>query len=150
MSTEFNPYRAPQAAVDLPADQHEPAEIASKGRRFGTLVVDYLGYFAASFVIGIVMAALHLHLPRGSELFNFAFGMVVLVTYYLVFEGFWGRTPGKFVFGTVVVDMKGGKPAFATLLGRTLCRFIPFEPFSFFGAAGWHDKFSKTRVVRKR
>ena len=55
MSTEFNPYRAPQAALGLPTDRHEPGEVASKGRRFGTLVVDYVGYFAASFVIGIVL-----------------------------------------------------------------------------------------------
>lgn len=31
---------------------------------------------------------------------------------------------------------------------RTLCRLIPLEAFSFFGTEGWHDKFSKTEVVK--
>jgi len=37
----------------------------------------------------------------------------------------------------------GGK-----ILGRTLSRLIPFEPFSFFTypVLGWHDSISKTNV----
>jgi uncharacterized RDD family membrane protein YckC len=62
----------------------------------------------------------------------------------------WARTPGKWVFGTVVVNESGGKPSFGRVLKRTFSRFIPFEPFSFFGERGWHDSLSDTLVVRKR
>jgi hypothetical protein len=31
---------------------------------------------------------------------------------------------------------------------RTICRFIPFEAFSFFGQKGWHDSISGTNVVK--
>jgi len=36
-----------------------------------------------------------------------------------------------------------------SVLARTAIRCIPFEPFSFLGSdpEGWHDNWSKTRVV---
>jgi hypothetical protein len=44
------------------------------------------------------------------------------------------------------------RPPFGTMVLRSLCRLIPFEPFSFLGsdARGWHDSITKTRVVRKK
>ena len=47
-------------------------------------------------------------------------------------------------------DENGTKPRFGQVIGRTLCRFVPFEAFSFFGERGWHDKIPKTRVVMAR
>ena len=70
--------------------------------------------------------------------------------YYCFFEGIWGRTPGKFLIGTKVVDEEGDPPSFGQIVGRSACRLIPFEPFSFFGARGWHDSISHTYVVRTR
>ena len=69
--------------------------------------------------------------------------------YYVVLEYFLGRTPAKFLTQTRVVTIYGMKPNFMTIVGRTLCRLIPFEQFSFLGddPIGWHDKFSNTRVV---
>jgi uncharacterized RDD family membrane protein YckC len=60
-----------------------------------------------------------------------------------------GADAGKLLFGTFVVSASGAKPAFGQIVKRTLCRYIPFEPFSFFGETGWHDSISKTRVVRR-
>ncbi len=70
--------------------------------------------------------------------------------YYLIFELVTGRTPGKLLTNTKVVDLNGNKPDFKTVLIRSLSRAVPFEPFSFFGDTdkGWHDKWSKTRVVK--
>jgi hypothetical protein len=34
------------------------------------------------------------------------------------------------------------------VLIRTVCRFIPFEPFSALGKQPWHDLLSDTDVVR--
>ena len=70
--------------------------------------------------------------------------------YYVLFEALTGRTPAKYITGTRVVNMMGGKPSFGQILGRSAARFIPLEPFSFFGSSrrGWHDSLSHTRVVR--
>jgi uncharacterized RDD family membrane protein YckC len=78
---------------------------------------------------------------------NFLFGCFVILLYYAFFEGIWSRTPGKFLFGTVVISEDGGKPSMGQVFGRTLCRLIPFEPFSCLGKRGWHDSIPKTWVV---
>jgi uncharacterized RDD family membrane protein YckC len=151
MNTEFNPYSAPESAV---ADiDHRPRSLASKGQRFGTLVIDYLCFFVVSFLFDIVIIVLFG--PKGMQALkgvpNFLIGMLMMLAFYCFFEGVWARTPGKFMLGTAVVTAKGEKPGFSQVIGRTLCRFIPFDAFSFlWGEAGWHDSISKTQVVRVR
>ncbi|MEK7253493.1 MAG: RDD family protein [Bacteroidota bacterium] len=73
--------------------------------------------------------------------------------YYLVTETiFNGKTIGKFITKTVVVNMDGSPVAFPTVLGRSFARLIPFEAFSFLGASGrgWHDTLTKTMVVDEK
>ena len=155
MDQQDNPYRPPASPV---RDVGMAATFGPAGRwrRFGTLILDYGGYLALSFVVGIVIAlafgprsaataSLMRPLPR------YAIGCLVYLGYYLVFEGMWARTPGKWVFGTVVTDEGGSRPTFKQVLGRTACRFIPFEAFSFLTEGpGWHDRIPKTRVMRCR
>ena len=52
---------------------------------------------------------------------------------------------------TRVVTEDGQKPTAMNILGRTACRFIPFDAFSFLGskAVGWHDSISKTHVINE-
>ncbi len=77
--------------------------------------------------------------------------LIILIAYRLIyypfFETLFGATPAKFLTGTRVVDVNGEKPDFKKSLMRTLYRFVPFEPFSFFGKKGWHDEWSETQVV---
>lgn len=71
--------------------------------------------------------------------------------YYSLWEGLTGRTPGKFLTGTrVYVAYDATRPSWKTCILRTLCRNIPFEPFSFISArpAGWHDSLVNTVVAR--
>ena len=72
--------------------------------------------------------------------------------YYTLLEGLTGRSLGKLVTGTKVVDANGNPPGFARALLRSLCRFIPFEPFSFLGSdtRGWHDSMTRTWVIKSR
>jgi uncharacterized RDD family membrane protein YckC len=73
------------------------------------------------------------------------------ILYYLFMESVFGRTVGKLITGTKVIDLEGKRPSFLTLLGRSLARIVPFEPFSFLGNdRGWHDRWSDTRVVDMR
>lgn len=71
--------------------------------------------------------------------------------YYLLLEGLFKITIGKCITNTIVVNDSGERPSFITMAGRTLCRFIPFDAFSFLGAdsRGWHDSMSGTYVVKR-
>ncbi len=78
--------------------------------------------------------------------------------YYAFFESVFGATPAKFLSETRVLNADGSKPSVKTIALRTLCRFVPFEPFSFFvvndqydmPVKGWHDKWTKTVIVREQ
>jgi uncharacterized RDD family membrane protein YckC len=73
------------------------------------------------------------------------------ILYYVSYEFVLGATPSKFLTGTWVTDENGNSPKFLTILVRTLIRFVPFEAFSFFsGLNGWHDKWSKTYVLKEK
>jgi uncharacterized RDD family membrane protein YckC len=69
--------------------------------------------------------------------------------FYFILESTSQRTIGKLITQTKVVLENGEKPSLETIIIRSLCRIIPFEPFSFFGniPRGWHDTISKTYVV---
>jgi uncharacterized RDD family membrane protein YckC len=151
MSSEYNPYSAPASAVTDNVE-FKRLERATKGLRFGTLLIDYVFIWVFSFLVGIVTVLIFG--PAGAATLKtippFALGIVIVLFFYTFFEGIWGRTPGKFILGTVVVNAKGEKPSLKQIVGRTFCRMIPFEAFSFFGEEGWHDSIPNTRVVLKR
>jgi uncharacterized RDD family membrane protein YckC len=148
MERDPNPYSPPKSDVSASEDVRAIVP-ASRGRRFGTQVVDYVGYFLIALVLQVIVvivfgADAQVVRPGVS---SYVFNTLILLVYYIVFEGIWARTPGKFVFGTVVVSESGGKPSIGQVTGRTLCRMIPFEALSFFGARGWHDSIPGTYVV---
>ena len=68
------------------------------------------------------------------------------------FESLSGRTLGKLITGTIVVNENGKKPDFGTVFKRSLCRLIPFNAISFLfnPGLGWHDSISDTYVVNKK
>ncbi|WP_295338123.1 RDD family protein [Flavobacterium sp.] len=134
--------------------------IASNGKRFANVVIDYVARLGLTFVIGMIAAMIGV-LTGNEEILIFfqnitriqelTIGLVVLLVYYNIFEIFFGTTVGKLMTKTVVVDEYGEKPVANAILIRSLCRLIPFEFFSFFGTpcVGWHDSLSKTYVVNK-
>ena len=126
----------------------EELEAAGMGSRLLNYLFDLFGIGLLTFAIGTVMGLLGLEallLKQNSMLM----GIVIVTAYYTVLEGFTGRTLGKFITRTYVVTAEGLKPGFLTILGRTLCRFIPFEALTFlFSSVGFHDRLSHTRVVR--
>ena len=78
--------------------------------------------------------------------------LVIPVGYYVVCEYIWGRTIGKFVTGTLVVDLNGNKPTGGVVLLRSVLRFVLVDVLTFFSShpIGWHDFLSGTRVVYTR
>lgn len=150
MNQEANPYAPPASNVSGAASEPDrPIVPASKGRRFGTFVIDYVCFLLLSALAGVLIALVwgDEGLDAIEKLPDVVLGVVILSVYYIFFEGLWARTPGKFVFGTVVVNEQGGRPSIGQIIGRTFCRYIPFEAFSCFGERGWHDSIPKTLVV---
>jgi hypothetical protein len=67
--------------------------------------------------------------------------------YYMFYEALLSKTPAKYLTKTRVTLNDGTKPFFGTILKRTMCRFVPFDPFSFLWNARWHDSWSSTYVL---
>ena len=136
-------YRPPTSDIDL-ADAPLDLEPASRGRRFANLLIDYVGAIGTVFVVAFAWALLggDLSILEGdSTSRDWLLGIGAMLLYYLPLEAQFGITLGKLITGTRVVNEDGRQPRFMQILGRTLARFIPFEPFSFFGTPprGWHS-----------
>lgn len=156
MSEPWNPYASP-SAQHHPSDQldvRQPVVPAAQWARFSNLVIDQLALFAISFVFGIVVAVVggEQGVAMLDGIPGLLIGIPILLFYYFVFEATTSRTLGKFITGTKVVNQNGQTPTRGQIAARTLCRLIPFEAFSFFGAppVGWHDSIPKTFVVKVR
>ena len=157
-----NPYAPPKAALTpqtrAPLDM-ERFGPASKGKRFLNCVIDQIGYMAMGVGAGVLLALLEeaglgtgFDFEEESKLRDWVVGALMVLVYYSFFETLFGRTPGKWITGTKVVNLNGTKPGFGRILGRTFARLVPFEAFSFLGGgdSGWHDKWSDTVVVDVR
>ena len=71
------------------------------------------------------------------------------VLYYFLIEGCFKTTVGKAITNSSIVNSEGQFISIGNAFVRTLCRYIPFEPFSFLiGKRGWHDTVSDTYVVK--
>jgi uncharacterized RDD family membrane protein YckC len=138
-----SPYAPPASRLVAPPSE---LRLASLGQRFVNSLLDTLVLNVAS-VFLLLLAG-----QSSSLLASFAISNLTVFAYYVVLESRSGRTLGKLVTGTAVVGEDGGKPDLGQVVGRTLARLIPFEPFSFLGKkpVGWHDSLSRTRVIRMR
>ncbi|WP_317928608.1 RDD family protein [Halioxenophilus sp. WMMB6] len=150
--SSVNPYQTPNSQQ---ADEQEIIEVvaASRWLRFANYVIDYIGFIVLSFFIGLATAFFGDEaLAHLEQIPDILFGVAIMMIYYLPLEALTGRTLGKWITGTKVVNAEGGQASFGQVMGRTLCRFIPFEAFSFFSNSrrGWHDSIPKTFVVKAR
>ena len=135
--------------------------MASRGQRFANYIIDSIVYYLIIFFIGFLAGALftyfdydgmYLWIVGMGQWGQIAFNLTVMALYFMFMEGFTQRTVGKFITGTIVIMEDGSRPEAGVAALRTLCRFIPFEPFSFFGtpARGWHDTITKTYVIDRK
>lgn len=114
---------------------------ANLGKRFVHFLFDkvLVIYFVTPFVISLVVWMMTSTNPKFMSLFGNQRWLVVFILavslflYYLVTEGVLRATPIKCLTGTRVVDMyKFENATFGHVVGRSLCRFIPFDSLSFF------------------
>lgn len=123
-------------------------ETVTPGIRFGYYLIDLVLIYVLAFILGIVFALLGISDfivdgPGGN-----IFGFLIVFSYYLLLEGLTGTTAGKMILGYTVIDRFAEKPSFGAITIRSLSRLVPFEAFSCFNDRGWHDKWSKTYVVK--
>jgi uncharacterized RDD family membrane protein YckC len=156
-----NPYEAPtfDQSDDLKKASH-PLAPASQGKRFLNMIIDQLALYGLNVMLQTALAAAFMASREEITVQEAGVAQVILTligflfsfAYFVILEAATGRTLGKLLTGTKVVDLSGGQPSVGQVLGRSLCRYIPFEAFSFFFGdsshpIGWHDSIPKTRVV---
>jgi uncharacterized RDD family membrane protein YckC len=157
MVVEQNPYAPTKAALnEVSPEEEAPSgalEPAPRWRRLANLLLDFVGIVLTAMLFGLLLgaASVAMHIDV-AQYTGRLYGWTVVFLYYLVSEALFGRTLGKLVTDTRVVAESGGRPAFWQILARSIYRFVPLEPFSLFNrhSIAWHDRWSKTRVVRTR
>ena len=127
------------------------------GTRLANYILDYLFIMAAYiffFIIIIVIANVTnsptvISFEDENMLLLYLITFLINMFYFTLLETLTGRTMAKLITRTKVVAENGEKASLEAILIRSLCRFIPFDAFSFLGedARGWHDTLSKTRVI---
>jgi len=55
--------------------------------------------------------------------------LLAVLAYFPVTEGLWGRSLGKLITGTIVVNKDGDPPGFPKAIIRTLLRLVEVNPF---------------------
>ncbi len=127
-----------QSVAAEPASAAPPMSLgeslARKGDTVGLLLRRWLGCWIdllvlAGWVMGLALSGEGLEgagVPWRFTAFTLIAGVAV---YYPVCEGAWGRTLGKLVAGTIVVDASGNTPALWRVIVRTLTRLVEVNPF---------------------
>ena len=136
------------------------SEDASTGQRFANYLIDtiamYFFAYGTAFLFGVVMYAAGGIDDSGNP--NSAFtGIIMLIMicfavfYYTFSEGVSnGRSLGKLITGTRVVKFDDTDITWKDAFLRSLCRLVPFEPFSALGGYPWHDRWTNTKVIKVR
>jgi len=136
-------------------------EPASKGIRFANYIIDIIFFYIITFVVGMgIFGASALsgqnvedNVIAGNSgtavLIQYLISFTIMLAYYTILEGTSGRTLGKLITGSIAVKQDGSKLSWKDALLRSLCRMIPFEPFSALGVSPWHDSITRTIVIRK-
>lgn len=130
-----------------------------QGVRFANWIIDRLVTFGLTYLMGMLIGFViiitggdldFLDNNFAIRLFDFAVGVFVYLFYYTIMEGATkGKTVGKFITKTTGVDTINFKPiTWSMAFKRSLCRIIPFEVFSGFSYAPWHDTMTNTTVVK--
>ena len=151
-----NPYQSPVEPNEVTPDAVTVGgySSATQGNRFANYIIDYVCTTILSYGLGFLLgvSAASSGMDEGTLFWSgFVGGLLLYVVYYVGMEAATGKTIGKMVTRTRVVNMAGKPPTIGQLVGRTFARFIPFEPFSYLvgdTTSGWHDTLSGTRVVK--
>lgn len=143
-----DPFEQEESHLHLEDFQQDLYEESNADRRFVNYIVDSIGYYLVLIVVSFFMFFLTDLFGGVSESIGVFLFFASWIFYYWGLEYWFGKTLGKLLTRTRVVREDGGKPTASQIFVRTLCRLVPFEPFSFLAShKGWHDRWSGTKVV---
>lgn len=127
-------------------------------KRFADYLIDRIISYGFMLIGAVVLALAGV--TEITDAGSYLIAFVVTFLYYFIMENACGKTVGKMILGLKVVDRDGDQPSSGKIALRTLCRFIPFDSFSFlfgngwtkYGSLGgnWHDQWSQTYVVNMK
>ena len=95
-------------------------------RRWAGCWIDLL-FLAVLVILVFVLAAAILPREEGAGIALLLAALVVL-GYFPLTEGLWGRSLGKFVTGTIVIQRDGSRASFGQVVGRTILRLVEVNP----------------------
>ncbi|RYD90331.1 MAG: RDD family protein [Sphingobacteriales bacterium] len=132
---------------------------ANAWRRLANYLIDLAMQYGVGYLVGFAIGILYIYagiegpynyVNSMSRVEEYLLGQAIAFVYYFTFESVTdGRTIGKYITGTKALTWYGEKPSAGRTAKRSLCRLIPFNPFSFLAERplGWHDSLSDTVVV---
>lgn len=126
----------------------QTSQLASPTLRLINFIIDTL-------VIAVVYYFLNSNYQitqeSGANRFNIL-TVVILITYYTVFEWLTGKTIGKFLTKTKVIMENGSKISFGIAFLRSILRLIPLIQWTYLGKVcyGFPDSFTNTIVIPEK
>lgn len=139
-----------EATVERTKTDGTQEKVVGSFTRFLNFIIDVLIWLVLSFFLSLIVDLFIQTSDQVSlELYGLLFMSGTLFAYYALMEIKYQKTVGKFLTKTKVVKVDGSRPETSDIIGRTFCRFIPFDRISFlFTKNGIHDYLSKTRVIK--
>lgn len=131
-----------------------PVKVVQGWTRFGHYLIDAIIIGIISFFIQVVAISGGLDTGYSIRFGSFQYTIsianyFIIVGYYFLCELTMQRTIGKFATDSVVINEFAEPPGSESLIARSFSRIVPFEAFSCLSERGWHDKWSKTYVVKQ-
>jgi uncharacterized RDD family membrane protein YckC len=129
---------------------------ASSGKRLANYLLDAVGFYGFTFLLGGAMALISASSLDYLEYLEEhpAEQRIIALIIYGIYMGLLemmlkGRSFGKLITRTAVVTANGEPVSAGKLFLRGICRAVPFEVFSGLGTpcAPWHDKWTNTLVI---
>jgi uncharacterized RDD family membrane protein YckC len=144
-------------------EQYKPLNYASTGQRFSNFIIDFIVNYIVAVIFLAVLIVIDTQSPFGftelvldesfsGKLKMYLLGYALSFLWFFMLEGATkGRTLGKLLTRTKAVKADGSPISWKDAAIRSISRLIPFEPFSAFSGSGlWHDRLSKTEVIKTR
>lgn len=138
--------------------QQNPVTYATTGQRFANFIVDSIVIRIAAIIINVgIMILIQQFAPDINETNSVGYVLFLLLTSFATYILFYtllerlanGKTLGKLITKTRVVREDSQPLTWKDTLIRSLCRLVPFETFSGLSGYPWHDKWTKTLVVKE-
>ena len=133
------------------ADIKRRVKVISGGKRFAHYFIDLILFHIFYEVISRILLLFDISDSIGVLFIGFihvnSMFIISYSLYYIIFEYFFQKSPGKFLTKSRVIDVYGNKPSISNIIIRSVIRLVPFEVFSCLSDRGWHDRWSDTFVV---